>query len=200
MSGHPLDPTIPILDPFHSLAPSSSVSDPNDEIDIPFALSFTPESGLLSLNTDESDLSPLSSSDEEAENILATQHPVMGKRTLRPRDAKLSIPTAKRTPSGPDAMNPPRSPSPVDQPPRITKKRKRNESSRDKTPAATQGPKSKPGSFVSKERCHQCRSLPRHAYMRCTSDDDSATRPCRKLFCASCVLKRSAPSHNPLHH
>lgn len=191
MSGHRLDPTTQVL--FHSLIPLPSVSDSNLGVDKLFTLPVTSECGLLNHNGDESDLSPLSSSDEEAEDIHSTQRPIKGGRTLRPRDAKASMSTAESAPSGPEAISLPRSSSPVDQSSPVPKKRKRNESSMDETPTAIRGPKPKPGSYASKERCHQCRNLPRHAYMRCTSNNDSTANPCRKLFCASCVLKRSAP-------
>jgi hypothetical protein len=196
MSGHPLNPIIQDL--FSSLTPLPPVSDSNGEVGRLFTVPVAPERGLVNYNADESDLSPLSSSDEEVENINVTLRPIKGGRTLRPRDATALTSTANHSTSSLEAMNVARPPPPVDQPPQTSKKRKRTDSFGSGTPSATRGQKLQPNPYVSKDGCHQCRSRPRYAFMRCTSNDGSAARPCRKLFCASCVTKRSAPSPNPL--
>lgn len=196
MSRHP--PATAIQGLFHASTPFSSVGDSNDEVDRLLAVPLTPECSLANYtDVDESDLSPLTSSDEEAENINTTPRPIKGGRTSQPRDTKSLTSTVERATLSPEATNPLRPPSPVDRPSLAHKKRKRTESSGDTTSSTAQGKKPKPGPYVSQDACHQCRNKPRYAFMRCTSNDESADRPCRKLFCASCVTKRSAQCPNP---
>lgn len=195
MSSQSLDPTI--QDPFRSSAPLSLVADSNDEVDKLSAVTITPEGDLVDYNDDESDLTPLNSSDEEARNINTTPRSIKNKRTSRPRVARASTSTVERAASSPKGSSPHRPPSPVGQPAWTNRKRRRTEHSRDKTPSTTQVQKPKPGSLVGGDNCHQCRNGPRYAFMRCTSNDQSG-RPCRKLFCVSCITKRSAQFSIPI--
>ena len=173
-----------------SLTPLSSASDSNDEVDRLLVGPATPEPTTANYCVDEeSDLSPLTSSDEE--DIDATPRPIKLGRTLRPRVAKGSTSAAEHAAPAPRALSPPvQSPSAA-WPSTASRKRKRTEDLTVETPSAMQEKKPKPGPYVSEDRCHQCRNRPRYAFMRCTSNDEYG-RPCRKLFCASCVTKRFA--------
>jgi hypothetical protein len=175
-------------DPPRSLTPLSSVADSNEEVNRLSTVSLTPEPSLVDHHIDEeSDLSPLTSSDEEEEEIL---HPIEGGRVLRPRIPRLSNFAAEQPASSPEIMSLPSPPSPVDRPSRASRKRKRSESPVATTTLVAQKQRQGPGPYVSEDRCHQCRNGPRYAFMRCTSSNDSG-RSCRKLFCVSCIIKRS---------
>lgn len=175
-----------------SLTPLSSVADSTDEVDRLLTGPVTPERSPVNSRVDEeSDLSPLTSSDEEANDVDTTPRPLVGIRTLRPRGAKALTSTVEHaTPS----IQPSSRPGPsslVDQPSRTSRKRKRTEILTIRIPPLAQRQKSKLDFYVSEHRCHQCRNRPRFAFMRCTSKDESGD-PCKRLFCASCITKRSA--------
>lgn len=176
----------------HSLTPLSPAADSNDEVDRLLTFPVTPEWSVADDRADEeSDLSPLTSSDEEGEDVNTTPRPTKGRRMLRPRVAKV-IPSMIEYATSSlelEAIGLPSPPSAVDQPQQISRKRKHAESLPAEATPAARVPRPKPGPYVSKDRCHQCRNLPRYAFMRCTSNDESG-RLCRKLFCASCVIKR----------
>ena len=174
-----------------SLTPLSA--DFNDEVNRLSTAPVTPKFDLANYHVDEeSDLSPLTSSDEEQEEPL---HPISSGRTLRPRISRLSALTAECSTSSPETMSLPSTPPPVDRPSRASRKRKRSESPTAKTTFVAQEQKHRPGPHVSEDRCHQCRNQPRYAFMRCTSHNES-DRACRKLFCVSCVIKRSVSFPN----
>lgn len=174
----------------HSLTPLSPAADSNDEVDRLLTFPVTPEWSLPDDRADEeSDLSPLTSSDEEGKDVNTTPRPLKDRRMLRPRVAKVIPSMIEYTTSSLEATGLPSPPSAVDQPQRISKKRKHTESLPAEITPTARAPKPKPGPYVSKETCHQCRNLPRYAFMRCTTNDESG-RLCRKLFCASCVIKR----------
>jgi hypothetical protein len=174
-----------------SLTPLSA--DSNDEVNRLSTPPITPKLGLANYHVDEeSDLSPLTSSDEEEEETL---HPISSGRTLRPRVSRFSALTSERSTSSPQTMSLPSTPPPVDQPSRASRKRKRSESLTAKTTFVAQEQRHGPGPHVSEDRCHQCRNRPRYAFMRCTSYNESG-RACRKPFCVSCVIKRSVSSPN----
>lgn len=176
-----------LYDPSRSLAPPSSVADSNDEVDRLLTVSTTPARSPANYNSDgESELSSLTSSDEEGEDINATPRPLRSERMLRPRITKALIPTVEHATASPAMISLPSPPATVDQP---SKKRKHTESITAQTTSTTREQKPKPGPFVSEERCHQCRNFPRYAFMRCTENGASG-QPCRKLFCASCIIKR----------
>jgi len=188
------------MDSFHaaihdlsrSLTPLSSIGDSNDEVDRLLTGPVTPEHSPANDRVDEeSDLSPLTSSDEEAEDIDTTPRTIKGTRTLRPRGTKgLTSTVEHATPSTQTPARPRPSPS-VDQPSKTSKKRKRTESPTSKASPAVQKLKPELDFYVSDDRCHQCRNRPRYAFMRCTWKDKSG-EPCKRLFCVSCIAKRSA--------
>lgn len=181
-------PRSAIQDLSRSLTPLSSMSDSTDEVDRLLAGSVTPErSPANGRGDEESDLSPLTS-DDEAEDINATPRPLEGKRTLRPRGTKESTSTVEHATPSMQTLSWPGPSSSVDQSSRTSKKRKRVES---KPSPAVQKQKPKLDFYVSEDRCHQCRNRPRYAFMRCTSKDKSG-QSCKRLFCVSCVVKRSA--------
>jgi len=179
----------PIHNLSRSLTPLSSIADSTDEVDRLLTGSVSPERSLANDYADEdSDLSPLTSSDEEEENINTTPRIIKGTRTLRPRGTKPLTSTVEHaTPSAQMSSQPVPSSS-VEQP---SKKRKRVESLTPKPSPTVQKQKHKLDFYVSEDRCHQCRNRPRYAFMRCTSKDESGA-PCRRLFCVSCITKRSA--------
>lgn len=181
-----------------SLTPPPSATDSNDEVDRLLTVPVTPERSLVDDRAEEeSDLSSLTSSDEEGEDVDTTPRPIKGGRTLRPRVAKVIPSTVECATSSLETISLPSPPSTVDQPQRASGKRKHTESLPAEATPAARVPKPKPGPYVSQDRCHQCRNLPRYAFMRCTSSDESG-RLCRKLFCASCVIKRYGwPPHPP---
>lgn len=175
-----------------SLTPLSSTADSTDEVDRLLTGPFTPERSLANDDADEeSDLSPLTSSDEETEDIDTTPRPVRSTRALRPRGVKASASNAEPVTTNAQASSPPVPSSPVEQPYKAARKRKRTDSGTTKPSPTVLELKPKLGSYVSKERCHQCRNLPRYAFIRCTSKDESGTT-CKRLFCVSCIIKRSA--------
>lgn len=186
-------PHAAIHDLSRSLTPLSSISDSTDEVDRLLTGAVTPECSLDNDRADEeSDLSPLTSSDEEMEDIDTTPRAIKDTRTLRPRGAKAFMSTVGHaTPSTPTLSRPGPS-SPVDQPSRVSK-RKRTESFTIKIPPTAQRQKLKLDFYVSEDRCHQCRNRPRYAFMRCTSKGESG-EACERLFCVSCITKRSARS------
>jgi hypothetical protein len=190
-----MDPSHAAIHDFsRSLTPLSSVADSNEEVDKLLALHTSPTRGIPNDFADgESDLSPLTSSDEEMEDIDTTPRPVKIARTLRPRAAKAPIPVVDHSASSRATTNLSSPPPTVDQPQRASQKRKRTETPKDKTTPTM--PKQKSGPFVSEVLCHQCRNRPRYAFMRCTADNENGL-PCKKLFCVSCVIKRSAQSFN----
>lgn len=172
--------------------PLSSIADSTDEVDRLLAGSVTPERNLANGRADvESDLSSLTSSDEESEDMDTAPHLLAGKRTLRPRGT--NAPTSTVEHATPSTQNPsqPGPPSSADQLSRASRKRKRVESPTVKTSLTVQKPKPKLDFYVSDDRCHQCRNLPRYAFMRCASKDESGVI-CKRLFCVSCIVKRSA--------
>jgi hypothetical protein len=181
----------PIRDLSRSLTPLSSIADSTEEVDRLLAGSVTPERSLANEYADEeSDLSPLTSSDEEEEDIDTTLRAIRGTRTLRPRGTKPLTSTVEHaTPSAQTSSRPVPSSS-VEQPSKTSKKRKRSGSLTVNTSTA-QEQKPKLDFYVSRDRCHQCRNLPRYAFMRCTSKDESGLL-CKRLFCVSCITKRSA--------
>jgi hypothetical protein len=186
-------PRAAIHDLSRSLTPlSSSVADSDDEVDRLLAGSVTPERSPGNDRADEeSDLSPLTSSDEEAEDINSTPRALGCRRTLRPRGTKAPTSTVEHATPSTQAPSRPGPSSSVDQPSRTPKKRKRTESLPVKTPPTAQKQKTTLDFYVSDDRCHQCRNRPRYAFMRCTSKDESG-ESCKRLFCASCITKRSA--------
>lgn len=180
----------PIHDLSRSLTPLSSIADSTDEVDRLLTGPISPERSQVDGCADEeSDLSSLTSSDEE-EDIDTTPRPIKAIRTLRPRGTKaLTSGTEYATPSAQtSSLSVPS--SSVEPPPKASKKRKRTESFTAKVSPAAQRQKPKLDSYVSEDRCHQCRNRPRYAFMRCTSKDESDV-PCRRLFCVSCITKRS---------
>jgi len=174
-----------------SLTPLSSISDSTDEVDRLLTGSVSPERSLTNDHADdESDLSPLTSSDEE-EDIDTTPRPIKGTRALRPRVAKPLTSTAEHETPSAQTLTQPGPSSLEDQPSSLSKKRKRTESLTTRTSSTAQKQKPKPDFYVSEDRCHQCRNRPRYAFMRCTSKDESG-ETCRRLFCVSCIIKRFA--------
>lgn len=185
-------PHASIHDLSRSLTPLSSIADSTDEVDRLLAGSVTPERSLANDRLDEeSDLSPLTSSDEEEEDIDTTPRPAMAIRTLRPRGTKALTSTAEHATPSAQTLSQPGPSSSVDQLQRTSTKRKRTESPTGKFPPVAQKQKLKLNFYVSEDRCHQCRNRPRYAFMRCTSKDESG-KPCKRLFCVSCITKRSA--------
>jgi len=183
-------PPSAIQDLSRSLTPLSSIADSSDEVDRLLAGSVTPErSPAHGRGDEESDLSPLSS-DNEAEDIDTTPRPPEGRRVLRPRGTKASTSTVEHATPSTQTLSWPGPSSSVDQSSRTSKKRKRVESLTTKASSAVQKQKPKLDFYVSEDRCHQCRNRPRYAFMRCTSKDKSG-QPCKRLFCVSCIFKRS---------
>ena len=183
---------VAIQDLSRSLTPLSSIADSTDEVDRLLTGFVTPErSPTRGRANEESDLSPLTSSDEEAEDINTTPRPIEGKRTLRPRGAKALVSTVEHATASTQMLSRPGPDSSVDQPPRTSKKRKRTETPPAKTSPTAHRQKPKLDFYVSDDRCHQCRNQPRYAFMRCTSKDGSGGS-CKRVFCASCIIKRSA--------
>ena len=184
-------PPSAIQDLSRSLTPLSSIVDSSDEVDRLLAGSVTPERSLANgRGVEESDLSPLTS-DDEAEDINATPRPLESGRTLRPRGTKASTSTVEHAPPSTQTLSWPGPSSSVDQSSRTSKKRKRVESLTTKASPAVQKQNPKLDFYVSEDRCHQCRNRPRYAFMRCTSKDKSG-QSCKRLFCVSCIVKRSA--------
>jgi len=184
-------PHAAIHDLSRSLTPLSSISDSTDEVDRLLTGSVTPERSLDNDRADEeSDLSPLTSSDEETEDIDTTPRTIKDIRTLRPRGAKALTSTVEHATPSTQTLSRPGPSSLVDQPSRASK-RKRTESSTIKTPPTAQRQKPQLDFYVSEDRCHQCRNRPRYAFMRCTSKDEYG-ESCGRLFCVSCITKRSA--------
>lgn len=182
----------PMDDLSRSLTPLSSTADSTDEVDRLLTGPFTPERSLANDHVDEeSDLSPLTSSDEEIEDIGTTPRLARSMRALRPRGAKAPASNMEPTTTNPRASSPPVPSSPVEQPSKASRKRKRTDSLTTKPSPTVLESGPKPGSYVSEDRCHQCRNLPRYAFMRCTSKDESGIA-CKRLFCVSCITKRSA--------
>ena len=183
-----MDPShVAIQDLSRSLTPLSSIADSTDEVDRLLTGPVTPERSLSNGHADEeSDLSPLTSSDEEAEDTNTTPRLFVGKRTLRPRGTKAQTSTVEHATASTQMLSQPGTSSSLDQPPSTSKKRKRSESPTAQTPPTVHKQKPRPGFYVSEDRCHQCRNRPRYAFMRCTSKDGS----CGRLFCVSCITKR----------
>lgn len=182
----------PIRDLSRSLTPLSSIADSTDEVDRLLAGSVTPERSPADDYVDEeSDLSPLTSSDEEEEDIDTTPRFIRGIRTLRPRGTKPLTSTVEHTTPSAQTSSRPVPSSSVEQPPKTSKKRKRAGSLTVETLPTAQKPKPKLDFYVSEDRCHQCRNRPRYAFMRCASKDESGVL-CSRLFCVSCITKRSA--------
>ena len=182
----------PMDDLSRSLTPLSSIADSTDEVDRLLTGPFTPERSLTNDYADEeSDLSPLTSSDEEMEDIDMTPCLVRSTRTLRPRGTTALVSKVESATVNTQAQSPPVPSSPVEQPSRASRKRKRTDSVTTKPSPTAPKPKPKLDFYVSGDRCHQCRNKPRYAFMRCTSKDESGTI-CKRLFCVSCITKRSA--------
>ena len=182
----------PIHDLSRSLTPLSSIADSTDEVDRLLAGSVTPERSLTNDYADEeSDLSPLTSSGEEEGDIDTTPRVMKGTRTLRPRGTKPLTSTVEHATPSAETSSRPLPSSSVEQPSGTSRKRKRAESLPAKSSPTPQKQKPKLDFYVSEDRCHQCRNRPRYAFMRCTSKGDSGA-PCRRLFCVSCITKRSA--------
>lgn len=185
-------PHAAIHDISRSLTPLSSIADSTDEVDRLLTGSVTPERSPGNGRVDEeSDLSPLTSSDEEAEDIDTTPRVFKFERTLRPRGMKVPTPTTEHTTPNTRALSRPGPSSSADQPSRASKKRKRTETLSVNAPPTTQKQQTTQDFYVSGDRCHQCRNLPRYAFMRCTSKLKSG-ESCGRLFCVSCIIKRSA--------
>jgi hypothetical protein len=175
-----------------SLTPLSSIADSTDEVDRLLAGSVTPERSPGSGHVDEdSDLSPLTSSDEEAEDLDTTPRPLEGKRKLRPRGTRAPISTLEHATPSTQTLSRPGPSSSVDQPLGMSRKRKRTESLPAKATPTARRPNPKLDLYASEDRCHQCRNRPRYAFMRCTSKNESG-QSCKRLFCVSCITKRRA--------
>jgi len=195
-----------IQDLSRSLTPLSSIADSTDEVDRLLTGPVTPErSPVNGRGDEESDLSSLTS-DDEAEDINKTPRLLESRRTLRPRSTKASTPTVEHATPSAQTLSWPGPASSVDQSSRTSKKRKRIESLTSKPSPAMQKQKPKLDFYVSEDRCHQCRNRPRYAFMRCASKDKFG-QSCKRLFCVSCIVKRSAwfialsawlPNHNRL--
>jgi len=184
-------PPSAIQDISRSLTPLSSIADSTDEVDRLLTGPVTPErSPANGRGDEESDLSPLTS-DDEAVDINATPRPLQSRRTLRPRGTKASTSTMEHATPSTQTLSWPGPSSSVDQSSRTSKKRKRVESLTTKPSPVVQKQKPKLDFYVSEDRCHQCRNRPRYAFMRCTSKDKSG-QYCKRLFCVSCIVKRSA--------
>ena len=187
---------VPLYSQIHDLSrsstPLSSISDSTDEVDRLLTGFVTPERSLANDYTDEmSDLSPLTSSDEDEEDNNTTPRTIWGTRTLRPRGTKPLASAVEHTTPNAQTSSQPTPSSSVEQPSRASKKRKRAESLTANTSPTAQKHKPKLDFYVSEDRCHQCRNRPRYAFMRCTSKDQSE-EPCSRIFCVSCITKRSA--------
>jgi len=188
-----MGPRPAIQDLSRSLTPLSSIADSNDEVDRLLAGSVTPERSPTNGRAgEESDLSPLTS-DDEAGNIDMTPRPLENRRTLRPRGTKPSTSTVGHATPSTQTLSWPGPSSSLDLSSRTSKKRKRTESLTTTTKASptVHKQKAKLDFYVSEDRCHQCRNRPRYAFMRCTSKDKSG-QTCKRLFCVSCIIKRSA--------
>ncbi|KAF9644413.1 hypothetical protein BDM02DRAFT_981282 [Thelephora ganbajun] len=183
-------PYAAIHDLSRSLTPLSSIADSNDEVDRLLTGPVTPERSLADDRADEeSDLSPLTSSDEETEDIDTTPRTMKGTRTLRPRGARALTLTVELSTPNTQTLSRPGKSSSVEQPSGKSKKRKRTESLTAETSHKTQKQRPKLDVYVSEDRCHQCRNRPRYAFMRCTSKVGSS-ESCKRLFCVSCITKR----------
>ena len=189
-------PRAAIQDLSRSLTPLSSIADSTDEVDRLLAGSVTPErSPTNGRANEESDLSSLTS-DNEAGDIHTTPRPLESRRTLRPRGTKASTSTMEHATPSTQTLSRPGPSLSADLSSRTSKKRKRTETLTTTTKPSRTVQKQKPNLdfYVSEDRCHQCRNRPRYAFMHCTSKDKSG-QSCKRLFCVSCIIKRSVICH-----